>query len=75
MIAIYHLHFTTEEAGLEKSNNLLHNHSAIMQQTRNSKLDLFDSRAQTLFISPGCLSGSSVYRIQVPCEQFHCCGL
>lgn len=41
MISIYHLHFTDEKPGLEKSHNLLPNHSGIMGQRRDSKLDLF----------------------------------
>lgn len=48
MTTIYHLHYTEEEIALEKSNNLLPNHPAIMQQTRNSRLDLFDSTPHTL---------------------------
>ena len=48
MTTIYHLHYTDEEIALEKSNNLLPNHPAIMQQTRNSRLDLFDSTPHTL---------------------------
>lgn len=60
MIGIYHLHFMNVKTSLEKSNNLLPNHSAIMLQRRNSKLDFF-----ALWFFSSILTSDSLWAISL----------